>query len=121
MEVIATTTPQTTMVAISLEQLREFEAAVAEVAVLKAKRAKRVTNKLEDARTFDVEHPEKAAERRKRYKEAHREELNAKRREKRRLAKEPRGAPVPPNLKPPARIENNRCPHLLPPSALPVD
>lgn len=86
-----------TTVTITLEQLREFEAAVAEVAVLRAKWAKRVTNKLEVARSFDTEHPGKAAERRKRYKDAHREAVNAKQRERRRLARddEATGEPVP--------------------------
>ena len=77
-------------VLVSAARLRELEAAAAEVLVLKAKRAKRVTNKLADVRTFDTAHPEIVAERRKRYKEAHREELNAKQREKRRLAREAR-------------------------------
>ena len=99
MDVVTTATPQAT-VTITVEQLREFEAAVAEVAVLKAKRAKRVTNKLADVRAFDAAHPEKATERQRRYNNAHREEVNAKRREKRRLAreagvaaKEPPGSP----------------------------
>ena len=89
MDVVTTATPQAT-VTITVEQLREFETAVAEVAVLKAKRAKRVTNKLADVRAFDAAHPEIVVERRKRYKETHREELNAKQREKRRLAREAR-------------------------------
>ena len=96
MEVVTATTPQTTMVAISLEQLRDFEAAVAEAAVLKAKRAKRVTNKLEDARAFDAAHPEIVAERQRKYNISHREELNTKRRERRRLARKARLATEPP-------------------------
>ena len=78
----------TQTVTISLDQLREFKAAVAAVPILKAKLAKRTPNNLAKVREFDAAHPEKAAERQRRYNSAHREELNAKRREKRRLARE---------------------------------
>ena len=95
MDVVTTATPQAT-VTITVEQLREFEAAVAEVAVLKAKRAKRVTNKLADVRAFDAAHPEIVAERQRKYNISHREELNTKRRERRRLARKARLATEPP-------------------------
>lgn len=95
MDAVTTTASQATVM-VTQEQLREFEAAVAEVAVLRAKRAKRVTNKLEDVRAFDAAHPEIVAERRRIYSVVHRDELNAKRRERRRLAREARLAAEPP-------------------------
>ena len=104
-------------VLVSAARLRELEAAAAALPVVAAKLAKRTHNNLESLRAYDAAHPEKAAERRHKYKETHREEVNAKRREKRRLAREARlagaaadeipggdGAAIPPALKSPPRI-----------------
>ena len=86
----------TPTVTISLERLRELEAVVATVPVLKAKLAKR--SDIAKLRAHDVAHPELVAERRRKYKEVHRDELNAKRREKRRLAREARLAAKSPGV-----------------------
>ena len=77
-------------VLVSAARLRELEAAAAALPVVAAKLAKRTHNNLASLRAHDAANPELAAERRKRYKETHREELNAKQREKRRLAREAR-------------------------------
>ena len=73
-------------VTISAARLRELEAAAAALPVVAAKLAKRTHNNLKSLRAYDAAHPEKAAERRKKYNDTHREEVNARRREKRRLA-----------------------------------
>lgn len=57
----------------------------AEVADLKARLAKRNNNNLEKLNAYNAAHPEKAAARSKKYKEAHREAYNARRRELYRL------------------------------------
>lgn len=74
-------------VMVSAARLRELEAAAAALPEVTAKLAKRTRNTLGSLRAYDAAHPEKAAERRKKYNEIHREEVNAKRREKRRLAR----------------------------------
>ena len=72
----------------------------AENAALKARLAKRMNNNLERLKAFDKAHPEKRAAYAKKYREEHRDEINAKRREKRRAAAEARGkltaVPIPP-------------------------
>jgi len=80
-------TDETETVMITVARLRELEAAAAALPVVAAKLAKRTHNDIGKLRAYDAAHPEKAAERRKKYDDAHREEVNAKRREKRRLAR----------------------------------
>ena len=68
--------------------MAELEAAAAAATELKAKLAKRMFNNPERLKAYDKAHPEKARERSRLYREAHREEYNARRRELRRLKKE---------------------------------
>lgn len=82
--------PATTTVLVDAARLAKLEAMAASVPLLQAKLKKRTHNNLESLAEYNAAHPEKVAERRRKYKEAHREELNAKQREKRRLAREAR-------------------------------
>lgn len=63
-------------------RIAELEAQVAD---LQARLAKRNHYNLDSLKAYDVAHPEKAAARSKKYKEAHREAYNARRRELYRL------------------------------------
>jgi hypothetical protein len=64
------------------ERIAELEAQVAD---LKARLAKRGNHNLEKINAYNATHPDKAAARSKKYKEAHREAYNARRRELYRL------------------------------------
>jgi len=82
-------------VVITPERLRELETAAAEVVILREKLNKRNPKNIEKLRAYDAAHPERAAERSKLSKQRHREEYNAKQRERRRLAKEQKAANLP--------------------------
>lgn len=73
------------MVTIPAARLAELEATVE---TLRSKLAKRMNNNPDRINAYNVAHPEKARERSRLYREAHREEYNARRRELRRLKKE---------------------------------
>lgn len=79
------TSAETEMVTIPAARLAELEAAVDS---LRSKLAKRMNNNPERLKAYDKAHPEKIRERSRLYREAHREEYNARRRELRRLKKE---------------------------------
>jgi len=75
-------------VTISVARLQELEAAAAAVSTLKERLKKANHCDIDKLKAYDKAHPEKAAERSKRYKERNREAYNARRRELRRLKKE---------------------------------
>jgi hypothetical protein len=80
------------LVTISVERLKELEAAAAAIPVLKEKLKKANHCDIDKINAYNKAHPEKAAERSKRCKEKNREAYNARRRELYRLKKEGGGA-----------------------------
>ncbi len=75
-------------VTITVERLKELEAAAAALPIIKDKLKKANHSNPERLIAYNKAHPEKAAERVKRHIEKDRDAYNAKRRERRRLAKE---------------------------------
>jgi hypothetical protein len=84
--------PTVTITAARLAELEAAEAQLAKVdeqlAKTKEKLAKRTHHNLESLKAYDAAHPDKAKERNKQWQSAHRDIINAKRREQRRLKKE---------------------------------
>ena len=89
-------------VTISADRLRELELAESQLEIAesqlpiikeKLKKANHCQNNPERVHAYDKAHPEKVAERQKRYMEKNRDAHNAKRREKYRLKKELRQPP----------------------------
>jgi patatin-like phospholipase/acyl hydrolase len=72
------------MITIPAARLAELEA---EITTLKERLAKRSHYNISNLREYDAAHPEKKRESTKKYKAAHREEINARRRELYRLKK----------------------------------
>jgi hypothetical protein len=79
-------------VTISIERLKELEEIESSYSVIQEKLKKRSHNNVERLRKYDVEHPEKAAERYKRHIAKDKEAFNAKRRERYKKQKEARFA-----------------------------
>jgi hypothetical protein len=88
-------------VTITVERLKELEAAAAAVPILREKLKK--ANHSDPARVnaYNKAHPEKALERVKRHIEKDRDAYNARRRERRRLAKEAAAGLITPAVNPP--------------------
>ena len=78
----------TETVTISVERLKELEAAAAALPILKEKLKKANHSDPERAKAYNKAHPEKAAARVKKHIDKDRDAYNARRRERRRLAKE---------------------------------
>ena len=85
----------TETVTISVERLKELEAAAAALPILKEKLKKANHCDIEKLNNYNKAHPEKAAERSKRSKERNREAYLARRRELYRLKKEAAAATAP--------------------------
>ena len=75
-------------VTITIERLKELEAAAAAVPILKEKLKKANHSDPDRINAYNKAHPEKVLERVKRHIEKDRDAYNARRRERRRLAKE---------------------------------
>jgi hypothetical protein len=95
----------TEMITIPAARLAELEAIAAEVSTLKERIKKLNHNSIDRVKKYYAENPEeaaaRAAERSKKYKAAHRETYNARRRELRRLKKEAAAAAAAPGEAPP--------------------
>lgn len=76
------------LVTITAERLKELEAAAAAVPILKEKLKKANHSDPDRINAYNKAHPEKVLERVKRHIEKDRDAYNARRRERRRLAKE---------------------------------
>ena len=79
-------------VTITLERLKELEAAAAELPILKERFKKANHSDITRLNAYNKAHPEKVLERTKRYKDKDRDAYNARRRELRRLKKEAEAA-----------------------------
>ena len=85
-------TPMEEPVLVSAARLRELEAAAAALPVVAAKLNRRNNNNIERLTAWDKAHPAEKMERRKRYIDKHRDELNLKQREYRQRIKEKKRA-----------------------------
>jgi len=79
-------------VTITVERLKELEAAAAELPILKERFKKANHSDITRLNAYNKAHPEKVLERTKRYKDKDRDAYNARRRELRRLKKEAEAA-----------------------------
>jgi hypothetical protein len=81
-------------VTITVDRLRELELAESQIPIIKEKLKKANHCDIDRINAYNKAHPEKVAERQKRFREKNRDEHNAKRREKYRLKKESLTPPV---------------------------
>lgn len=92
-------------VTISADRLRELELAESQIPNIKEKLKKANHCDVDRINAYNKAHPEKVAERQKRYREKNRDEHNAKRREQYKLKKESTTAPV--VVRPPGRLSDD--------------